>query len=529
MRLSNLLLVFSFLISAPALRAQISPGDLSVAHANLEGISNCTQCHILGDKVSADKCLKCHTEIKERISQKKGYHASADVNGKECFNCHSEHNGRNFKLIHFDTQKFDHNLTGYTLSVPHSKKQCKDCHTPKYITDLKIKEKKDSYLGLGTTCLNCHEDYHLKTLPDACLNCHVPDFFVPASRFSHDNAKFILAGKHKSVECAKCHKVETINDKKFQQFRGIQYTNCTSCHKDPHQGQFGQNCRQCHSEESFQLVQGMKDFDHNKTNYKLEDKHLIVTCKSCHKTKFTDPLKHEHCTDCHTDYHNGQLTKNGISPDCSQCHSLKGFTLFSFTVDQHNQGRFVLKGAHLAIPCFECHRKQEKWAFRDIGMKCADCHKDIHQAYIQPKYYSASGCITCHSEASWSEVKFDHSVTDFRLTGAHVNVSCASCHIKREAEQPMIQKFTGLLKSCSGCHKDNHFDQFEKNGTTSCEDCHDTGNWKASKFDHSKTNFKLDGKHIGVPCAKCHKEQQNGENRYVLYKIKEYKCESCHS
>ncbi len=30
---------------------QISPGDLSNAHKDLEGMSNCTKCHVLGDKV----------------------------------------------------------------------------------------------------------------------------------------------------------------------------------------------------------------------------------------------------------------------------------------------------------------------------------------------------------------------------------------------------------------------------------------------------------------------------------------------
>ena len=61
--------------------------------------------------------------------------------------------------------------------------------------------------------------------------------------------------------------------KKFQQFNGIQYSNCASCHKDPHQNKFGQNCRQCHSEESFHIVSGINNFDHNKTDFKLEDKH----------------------------------------------------------------------------------------------------------------------------------------------------------------------------------------------------------------------------------------------------------------
>ena len=76
------------------LSAQLSPGDLSNPHSNLEGISNCTQCHVLGNKQTNEKCLACHTEINERISSKKGYHSSSEVKGKQCFSCHSEHNGK---------------------------------------------------------------------------------------------------------------------------------------------------------------------------------------------------------------------------------------------------------------------------------------------------------------------------------------------------------------------------------------------------------------------------------------------------
>ncbi len=141
------------LLSCFKLSAQISPGDLSVPHSQLEGLSNCTKCHVLGNKVSSEKCLACHTEIKERITLQKGYHASTDLKGKECIVCHSDHHGKNFRMIRFDTAKFDHNLTGYTLSVPHSKKQCADCHNAKFISDQKIKTRKDTYLGLSTGCL----------------------------------------------------------------------------------------------------------------------------------------------------------------------------------------------------------------------------------------------------------------------------------------------------------------------------------------------------------------------------------------
>jgi len=272
----------------------------------------------------------------------------------------------------------------------------------------------------------------------------------------------------------------------------------------------------------------MKNFDHNKTNFRLEEKHLNVDCKSCHKTKLTDPLKHESCTDCHADYHNRQFEKNGKSPDCSQCHSVKGFTLFSYTLEQHNQGIFPLSGAHLALPCMDCHKKQEKWNFRGIGINCKDCHTDIHKDYIQAKYYPEGNCKVCHNENVWTEISFDHSKTEFELTGAHLKQNCRSCHFKKDPYGIGKQQFSGLLNNCSNCHTDNHYKQFEKNGVTDCLECHGTENWKAFRFNHNNAAFKLDGKHVEVPCIKCHKPQQEGSNIYVKYKLKEYKCESSH-
>ncbi|MCB8995591.1 MAG: cytochrome C [Bacteroidales bacterium] len=522
-----LFILLSF--SALKLAAQLSPGDLSLVHSNLEGLSNCTQCHVLGNKVSDEKCLACHKEINERILNKKGYHASSEVSSKNCFNCHSEHNGKDFKLIRIDTSTFNHKLTGYTLSVPHAKKHCSDCHTPAKITDPKLKERKNTYLGVSTECLNCHEDYHQKTLSADCLKCHNPEAFKPVTKFDHNTSKFPLLGKHKTVDCSKCHKIETLNGKKYQQFKGLEFSSCTNCHADPHKNQFGQNCTQCHSEESFHQVKGMANFNHDKTGFPLEGKHSTVSCKLCHKNKITDPVKHQYCYDCHADYHNRQFVKDGRVPDCSQCHNVSGFSNFSYTIEQHNKAKFPLEGAHLAIPCFECHKKQEKWSFREIGINCKDCHKDIHQDYIQTKYYPDENCRICHTTDSWSKVSFDHSKTNFALTGSHVKQTCAACHIRRDTPDAFVQKFKSLNPECSSCHKDHHFNQFEKNGVTLCISCHDTENWKASLFDHNNTNFKLDGKHVDVPCYKCHKQEQTGNEKYVLYKIKEYKCESCHS
>jgi hypothetical protein len=129
-------------------------------------------------------------------------------------------------------------------------------------------------------------------------------------------------------------------------------------------------------------------------------------------------------------------------------------------------------------------------------------------------------------ENKWSQIKFDHSKTDFQLTGMHSKTDCRACHYKQDNLGQVKQEFSGLSKACISCHQDNHNKQFEKNGITDCSECHGTENWKASKFDHNKTAFKLEGKHQNVACAKCHKINMGEKN--IQYKIKNFKCETCH-
>ncbi len=521
------ILLISYLLGGNCM-AQISPGELSSVHSHLEGISNCTKCHVVGEKLSNSKCLDCHKELKVRIFQNKGYHSSVEVKGKECASCHSDHHGKNFKIIKFDEKTFNHNLTGFNLTGAHSKKACKDCHNFKHIKIQSIKNKKFTFLGLTTDCKNCHEDYHQKTLSENCSNCHDANAFKPATKFNHTRSSYQLTGKHKTVECIKCHKIETKNGLKFQIFKGLQYSKCTNCHVDVHKDKFGQNCTQCHTNESFTVNKQLNNFDHSKTKYILEDKHLTVNCKLCHKQKYTTPLKHDKCTDCHKDYHLGQFAKNGISPDCSACHNHKGFVNSLYTIEQHNKSVFALQGAHNAVPCFDCHKKTEKWQFREIGKKCVDCHKNIHADFISKKYYPENDCQICHSNNSWNEIKFEHSKTNFELKGVHKLQTCSSCHFKINSDGLKVQKFANLSVNCSNCHIDKHYKQFEKEGVTDCNRCHEFDNWKAVKFNHNNTAFKLDGKHEKVECKKCHKPTEINKINYILYKIS-VKCESCHS
>jgi hypothetical protein len=525
-------LIQLFFLAWTAAYAQISPGELAKVHSHLEGMSNCTKCHILGKKVSNQKCLDCHTELKVRIDFSQGYHSSAEIKDKECVVCHSDHHGMNFQIIRFSKEKFNHGLTGFNLLGAHGQKQCNDCHRPEHIKDQRIKKKKFTYLGLNKTCLTCHDDYHQQTLSVNCIDCHAMEAFKPAGNFNHSRARFQLSGKHRDVPCSSCHTMEIKNGKKYQVFKGVQYSGCINCHKDPHNNKFGQNCKQCHSELSFVAIKGVQNFDHNKTGFKLEGKHQGITCEACHKTKLTNALQYGRCTNCHADYHKNQFVKDGAAPDCSHCHTVYGFNTFTFTTEQHSESVFPLKGAHLATPCFACHKKGTTdtiWSFREIGRNCVDCHLNFHQTSISEKYFPGSKCEVCHTENRWNLINFDHKRTSFELTGAHAAVSCRNCHFKKDGEGIVNQRFAGLSMNCVNCHPDIHMKQFEQDSVTDCSRCHDPGSFKpASKFDHGKTRFPLDGKHNEVACIKCHKTIQDKGSTFVLYKIKEFRCENCH-
>jgi hypothetical protein len=520
-------IIYVSMVSLPG-AAQISPGELAKVHAHLEGMAKCTQCHTLGAKVSNEKCLDCHKEINARFAEGKGFHASSKVKGKECTICHGDHYGRNYDIVHLVKDKFDHADTGYKLEGKHAKTECGECHKKEHISDVQIRNKQETYLGLNDLCLTCHEDYHRNTLSSACRNCHNPDAFKPASNFNHSKTKFQLKGKHADITCEKCHTKSVTDGKLFQQFAGLQFKECSSCHKDPHENKFGQTCSKCHVEVSFKTVKTVREFDHSKTGYLLAGRHLQVACKSCHKTSLTAPLKHDICSDCHKDYHNNQFRKNNVLPDCSECHDVAGFSQSSFTLEKHNMSNFRIEGAHLATPCFECHKKGNDWSFRGIGEKCSDCHKDIHKDLIDPKYYPGVSCENCHQVAAWSEINFNHRLTTFSLEGKHATITCRKCHFESISGVSVNQRFSKLNSNCETCHKDIHFAQFKAEKEVVCLKCHGFDNWKPVKFDHNKTRFKLDGGHKDVACNKCHKSVTAGSNNFINYTFKEILCATCH-
>jgi Cytochrome c7 and related cytochrome c len=538
--------------------AQLSPGKLAQGHAQLEGLDNCAKCHSNKVRSSADPmlCRDCHTAIDTRMKEGKGLHGKPEFN--QCGKCHPDHLGRSFNLVTWKTvggtrEQFDHEKTGYRLDGAHAKVKCADCHQPKNLRDPAILKgsaelQKKTFLGLGTECLACHKDVHGKLFPQKkCMDCHTMDKWKPAKGFDHNqDTRYDLRGKHVDLECKKCH---TKGDPwKWPVQQKLRDHGCAACHKDVHNGKFGRDCAKCHQEEGFKKVK-VTGFDHSKTKFPLEGKHADVNCNQCHKNGNSWVLtRFQRCNDCHGNFHGKEFTKTQRPERCEDCHSVQGFLPANYGVREHNQTDFKLADAHLAIPCAACHtttvnsqNEVVKRKFKFASMDCIACHDDPHQKQVD-KYNSKSGCLSCHSGATWREIRFDHDQTGYKLTGRHQKVGCVGCHSDgfdfklRSGNLVQVPDFSKRKSQCFECHEDKHLGQFkerdekEKRMVVRCDKCHTTTDWFAESFDHNKqSRFKLDGAHERARCDACHTTQKVSGKTIVRYKPIGMECRTCHA
>ncbi|WP_456428813.1 cytochrome c3 family protein [Rhodocaloribacter sp.] len=546
----------------------ISPGKLSRSHADLEGLTRCTNCHRLGTRgIANDKCLSCHEPLQTRIARNEGYHAT--VADQNCANCHKEHFGRAFEPTRFDTTAFDHGLTGFDLAGKHTEAACRSCHKPAFITAAdvrRVKEKQGvlskTFLGLEPRCLTCHrsDDPHAGQFEtQTCENCHSENTWEEAERFDHDATRFPLEGLHRDVSCESCHPTEKRpGDEPFVRYEGIAFARCASCHEDPHQGSMGPQCSNCHGPSGWQNINRSsfeRRFDHDATDFPLLGSHARAQCMDCHRkppvrtgeiritfVRGTEDKAYPHpeaanCASCHVDYHQGVFEDNPGGIVCENCHTREGWTPTTFDLDRHNrETTFELTGAHLAAPCASCHvasdRGSERLQFHFEDLACLTCHTDDNPHGDQ--FADASGataCEACHTTEAWLPVEaFDHDRTGFPLTGAHRDATCESCHRAPPGSGETPEHlYRGLDAACASCHRkdDPHQGQFD---AVSCETCHDTVSFRLTAFDHDATRFPLDGAHTDVPCAGCHKTEQTDEGvAFVRFKPLGTACIDCHS
>ncbi|HZY41565.1 MAG TPA: hypothetical protein VFF59_06155, partial [Anaerolineae bacterium] len=334
-------------------------------------------------------------------------------------------------------------------------------------------------------CRGCHAEHNGATASLTRLNM---------TDFPHDRLAFTLAAHKKTTAgqpfvCADCHG-ETITE--FDQ------TKCETCHREyqadfvtKHAADFGPGCLACHDG-----VDRFSAFDHNRLKFTLVGKHNEVTCGECHTNvrtvadfKSASPA----CIDCHRkdDEHRG-----AFGTDCSVCHTSDDWDNAQF---DHNLAAFKLAGKHATVECEQCHVNN---VFKGTPQTCVSCHQK------DDKHAGAFGadCAQCHNPSNWKDAKFDHNLAAFKLTGAHVNVTCARCHANGV--------YKGTPQTCVGCHAEpqEHLGAFGLD----CAQCHSTQTWQGATFDHA---FPLNhGEGGNIACKTCH----------TTTNFKDYTCYGCH-
>jgi len=345
----------------------------------------CAKCHQGGDFKKAipfQKCMDCH-----QPDPHQGQFAKRP-DGGECAACHTV---EGFRPSLFGIK--EHAATAYPLQGKHAEVKCEQCHIPKGKDKLfKIKFQK---------CTDCHSDKHngqFAAAPyfNACERCHNLQGYRP-STFSltrHKETRFLLSGGHLAVPCGECHKEAPKGTPQTPVLYHWNDLSCTSCHSDPHKGEFKERmtqlrgdgkpggCEACHTTKSWRELSG---FDHAKTAFPLVGAHRATACIDCHKppnleTKLMNvdfkaaPTK---CEDCHEDPHGKQFLKAGVTA-CAGCHDSAKWKPSLF--DHERSTAFSLKGAHQTVRCEVCHKEVRIFEGRQVlfykptPKDCAACH-----------------------------------------------------------------------------------------------------------------------------------------------------------
>lgn len=352
-----------------------------------------------------------------------------------------------------------------------------------------------------------------------------------------------LAKAHSSLsglsQCTKCHPAGG----------QLSQATCVACH-DELQPRLGKglglhgripeekrNCESCHHEhqgEDAKLVDygpgGEAGFNHQRAGWPLKGKHEGAKCSACHEPrrvlwpKARELLKvRPHtklglggsCPDCHFDEHRGQLHQS----DCEYCHVEKAWA--PAPGFNHNDTEYSLRGKHRGVKCATCHVSENDpeahgfpkpvsasfLRFAPLAhQSCLDCHKDPHGGRFGAR------CESCHVVEGWGvmrnltkEREF-HEKARFKLTGAHLDVDCKSCHGPFPGQKA---KFKGLaFATCGACHADAHLGQLgDKGRAPDCAECHADTAFVPAKYDlaeHAKSRYPLEGAHAAVPCGACH-------------------------
>jgi len=505
-----LLVVAPLLLAAPALRAQgiegvIMPGKVITGHAKYE--NDCQNCHVrFAKEAQSGLCLDCHKDVAADVKARAGFHGR--IKQQPCKECHTDHEGRDARIVILDEKAFDHKLSDFVLRGKHEKVKCADCHKPGA-----------KHRTAPLTCVGCHrkddeKKGHKGSLGEKCEDCHNERDWKE-TKFDHGKTKFALLGKHIDVVCKDCHVVAG-----KPVYKDLPM-NCFACHRKDdyqkapkgHRGLFGEKCDTCHNEKDWKT----SHFNHEREGkYALKGKHQTTRCEACH---LVNPYKEElktTCITCHRKDDEKKGHKGSLGTKCEECHNERSWKETRF---DHDKTRFPLLGKHVDTACKDCHVVGGKQVYKDLAMTCVACHRKDDQGAKAHKGRYGEKCETCHSEKKWTDIRFDHDRdTKYVLKDKHRPVKCDSCHTGQAANALYKDK---LQTTCVSCHRQDDQKKGHKGKLgNACEQCHNEKEWKVPNFDHGRTRYPLTGKHLKVACDKCHQS--------LAYRDAPKTCGECH-
>ena len=450
--------------------------ELDGAHAT----TSCMSCHRRLDfKGTGSTCSSCHSDVH-----------NGEL-GADCARCHTT---RSF--IDRAGMERAHERTRFPLRGAHATASCEACHTPSASGAMR-------FVNRPSSCIGCHApafaaaknpDHQGAGFSRECTACHTILSWSGA-QFDHSTTAFALTGAHGTVSCAGCHADGTFRGKSME---------CVSCHRSdydratkPAHAGFPTVCADCHVTAEWT---GAK-FDHQATRFPLTGAHQATSCASCHR----DGLYRGTSADC-VSCHRGTFertttpphTAAGFSTTCSNCHTT---TRWPGVAYDHSTTRFPLTGSHIPVSCSGCH---SDGVYVGKSLDCYSCHRASYEGTRNPPHAAAGfglACTNCHTTTAWPGAVFNHSTTQFPLTGAHVATACASCHNDG--------MYDGKSTDCYSCHR-TKYDQTTNpphapaGFPNACATCHNTTAWPGAVFNHSATRFALTGAHLAVPCNACH-------------------------
>ncbi|MEJ2103241.1 MAG: hypothetical protein P8X47_01550 [Ignavibacteriaceae bacterium] len=423
------------------------------------------------------------------------------------FDCELCHQASSWK-IDLSKVKFDHGSTKFELVGQHKAVDCRSCHVSL------------EFSNVETDCISCHTDIHQGTVGKDCAKCHTPkNWMVQDINGLHQKSRFPLLGNHITADCQQCH--TRYVDLYFEPLN----VDCYFCHSNDYNATqnpdhitagFSTECQECHqiTASSWNTLNVIHNF------FPLVGGHAIADCFACHEQGGNFSGLSPECYSCHeSDYRNQNNDPNHVTgnfpTDCTICHTINGWSPANFN---HNNTAFPLTGKHVSVDCQDCHST----GYTGTPTDCYSCHQQDYENTEDPNHvlrgYSTD-CTECHTTNGWDElVNFDHSTTQFTLTGAHITTDCSSCHQQGYSNTPTV----GF-----SCHETDYNNSTNPNHTaagfpTTCQDCHEAIAWTPATFEHDGQYFPIyTGKHAGewTLCSDCHEVPNN---------FAEFTCISCH-